>query len=255
MIKNSFSILNGIGEGLEKKLWRNGILTWADFINASDIDFITSQRKSFFDECLSSALRELDNSNAVYFATTIKRRDHWRLFDTFRDEAAYLDIETNGFMPGSGGYVTLVGIYDGHDYKCFIRNVNLTCENLRNEFSRYKYLITFYGAGFDIPFLMRSMPDLRFDIPHFDICFGSRKIGFKGGLKKLEVDLGIERDEAIRNLDGYDAVKLWEHAQRGNTEAMEILKLYNKADTVNLAKIVDFIYNKLRLQTGIEEYL
>jgi uncharacterized protein YprB with RNaseH-like and TPR domain len=255
MIKNTFSILNGIGERLEKKLWKTGILTWADFIHASDINFLSPRKKSFYDSSLSDASNELDNANAEYFAGTIKRREHWRLFDIFKGEAVCLDIETNGFMPGSGGYTTMVGLYNGFDYKCFIKGADLTPENLGKELSTYKYLITFYGAGFDIPFLMRSMPDLKFDIPHFDLCFGSRRLGFRGGLKKLEAELGITRDEAVKGFDGYDAIKLWEHARRGSSEALDLLTTYNKEDTVNLFHIADIVYNKLRAQTGIEDYL
>jgi uncharacterized protein len=255
MIRNTFSILNGIGEKLEKRLWRNGILTWPEFIDASEINFISSNKKSFFNQYLSAAAKELDNANAVYFGTAIKRREHWRLFDIFKDNAVCLDIETNGLMPGSGGYVTVVGMFDGHDYTCFIKDINLSIGNLKKELSGYKYLITFFGTGFDIPYLMRSMPGVKFDIPHFDICFGSKKLGFKGGLKKLEVDLGIERDETVRNFNGFDAVKLWERAQRGSSEAMELLKTYNREDTVNLFKIADITYQGLKSQTGIDEYL
>jgi hypothetical protein len=46
MIRNTFSILNGIGEKLEKRLWRNGILTWPVFINAPDLNFISPNPKN-----------------------------------------------------------------------------------------------------------------------------------------------------------------------------------------------------------------
>ncbi len=255
MIRNTFSILNGIGEKLERKLWSRGILTWDTFINMEDIQFISSSKKAIFDKSLMDASQAITDSDAVYFAHAIKRREHWRLYDIFKEEAACLDIETNGLMPGSGGYVTMVGIYNGLEYTCFIRNQNLTPENVMHEISRYKYLITFYGAGFDIPFLMRAMPGLKFEIPHFDVCFGTRKLGFRGGLKKLESELGIARDETVKGMDGYDAVKLWEHVERGSDDALKMLKLYNKEDTVNLHKIAINIYQQLRLQTGIEQYL
>lgn len=255
MIQNTFSILNGIGEKLEKRLWRNGILTWTDFLHSSGIDFISSEKKAVFDNTLSSAQKELSNANAGYFACTIRRREHWRLFENFRDHAACLDIETNGYMPENRGYATMVGIYNGYDYKCFVKDMNLTSENLRKELSQYKYLITFYGTAFDIPFLMRAMPDLRFEIPHFDICFSAKKLGFRGGFKKLEIDLGIKRDDTVQGMNGYDAVKLWEHFRRGSTEALEVLRVYNREDTVNLFQIADIIYRGLKSRTGIEEYL
>jgi len=255
MIRNTFSILNGIGEKLERKLWGTGILTWDDFMDCSDITCITPHKKVLFDTSLSSARDALEHADAGFFACTVKRRDHWRLFDIFKQDSVCLDIETNGLMPGSGGVVTVVGIYDGFDYKCFVRHKNLTAENIMEEISRYKYLITFYGAVFDIPYLLRAMPGLKFEIPHFDICFGTRRLGFRGGLKRLETELGIARDETVKDMDGYDAVKLWEYAQRGSSDSLELLKLYNKEDTVNLSAIAEIVYQRLRLQTGIEEYL
>ncbi|MBI1810812.1 MAG: ribonuclease H-like domain-containing protein [Nitrospirae bacterium] len=255
MIQNTFSILNGIGVKLERRLWENGILTWKDFLNTPRMNSISSDKKAVFDNSLCSALQELKNSNARYFAGTVKRKEHWRLFDKFKGEAVCLDIETSGLMPDKGGYVTVVGMYDGCDYRCFVIGNGLSPENLNKALSGYKYLITFYGAVFDIPFLFRSMPGLRFDIPHFDICFGSRKLGFQGGLKKLETSMGVERDEAVKGMDGYDAVKLWGAAQNGSSEALDLLKLYNREDTVNLFGIAEVIYQQLRAQTGIEEYL
>ena len=156
------------------------------FLEYPEDEFYKFRQKAVFDNSLCSASQELKNSNARYFAGTVKRKEHWRLFDKFKGEAVCLDIETSGLMPDKGGYVTVVGMYDGCDYKSFVRGNGLSPENLNKALSGYKYLITFYGAVFDIPFLFRSMPGLRFDIPHFDICFGSRKLGFQGGLKNLK---------------------------------------------------------------------
>jgi uncharacterized protein YprB with RNaseH-like and TPR domain len=255
MIQHTFSILQGIGETLERRLWRSGVLTWNDFLRTSDISFIGIQKKNYLDSRLLTAQHQLDRANAIYFADTIKRSEHWRLFDVFKKDAVCLDIETNGFMPESGGYTTLVGIFDGYDYQCLMHGVNLTPDNLSQLLSGYKYLITFYGAVFDIPFLNRSLPQFHISIPHFDLCFGARKLGFKGGLKKLEVEFGIRRDDAVTGIDGYEAVKLWEFARQGSSEALALLKLYNREDTVNLFNMAILLYNKLREQTGIEDYL
>lgn len=255
MIRNTFSILNGIGEKLERHLWREGILTWDDFIESGEINLINRERKTVFDESLSVAAAHLDRRDATFFAKTVKRREHWRFFETFRNEAVCLDIETNGFQPERGGYVTVVGIYDGYDSRALVSGENLNAENLNRELSGYKCLITYYGASFDIPFLLRTLPGVRFDIPHFDLCHAAKRLGINGGLKKLEVLLGIERDEIVKGMDGYDAVKLWELARRGNGEAKRLLMRYNREDTVNLMQIADILYQRLKQSTGIEEYL
>lgn len=254
MIRHTFSLLNGIGEKLERVLWKRGILTWDKFCTCKEIDGISPERKKLYDDQLAQASMELGVGNAEYFARIMKRREHWRLFDAFRDGAVCLDIETNGFQPGQGGYVTVVGLYDGHDWKSFVRGENLTTEGLNHALKGYKCLITFYGAAFDIPFLLRSFPGVRFDIPHFDLCFAARRLELNGGLKKLETLFGIERDEAVKGMSGYDAVKLWEQARKGNAEARELLLTYNREDTMNLLQLADILYQRMRSSTGIEEY-
>ncbi len=255
MIKNTFCILNGIGERLERRLWRQGILTWGDFIERDTIDPISPEKKALFDSTLRDASTELERRNPLYFAKHIKRREHWRLYDVFKGDALCLDIETNGFLPDRGGYVTLIGLYDGYDWRYLMAGENLTAENLKRELSGYKYLITYYGSSFDIPFLQRMFPDVRFEIPHFDLCFAARKLGFKGGLKRLESELGIVRDLSVQGMDGYDAVRLWEFSRRGSKEALDLLITYNREDTINLFEIAESLYSMLRESTGIEEFV
>lgn len=255
MIRNTFCILEGIGEKVEKRIWQEGILTWEDFTNASELFRFSKERKRLFDESLFRHKSELEAGNAGYFSKKLKRREHWRLYESFKKDAVCLDIETNGLQPNSGGYVTVVGLYDGYEYKSLVRGENLSAENIRKELEQYKCLITFYGSVFDIPFLLRSFSGIEFNIPHFDLCFGVKRLGFKGGLKKLEHDLGIERDESVVGLDGYDAVKLWDSARKGSTAALERLIKYNREDTVNLMQIATILYERLKHSTGIEEYL
>lgn len=255
MIENTFCILHGIGEKSEKRIWNEGVLTWNDFRDAGDIPFLSNERKRLYDESLFLFSAELESRNAPFFSSRIKRREHWRLFEIFRDHAVCLDIETNGLQPQNGGYVTVVGLFDGYDYHSLVRGENLTAENLTKAIAGYKCLVTFYGAAFDIPFLLRSFRDVMFDIPHFDLCFAAKKLKIKGGLKKLEQALGIERNESVQGFNGYDAVKLWQLSEQGSTEARELLITYNREDTVNLMTLAAILYKQLRQSTGIEQYL
>jgi uncharacterized protein YprB with RNaseH-like and TPR domain len=255
MIENTFCILHGIGEKSEKRIWNEGVLTWNDFRDTGDIPFLSDERKRLYDESLFLFSAELESRNAPFFSSRIKRREHWRLFEIFSDHAVCLDIETNGLQPQNGGYVTVVGLFDGYDYQCLVRGENLTAENLAKAMAGYKCLITFYGAAFDIPFLLRSFRDVMFDIPHFDLCFAAKQLKIQGGLKKLEQELGIERNESVQGFNGYDAVKLWQLAEQGSTEARELLITYNREDTVNLMTLATILYKQLRQSTGIEQYL
>jgi hypothetical protein len=255
MIQNSFCILDGIGEKKERRLWQEGILTWDDFLDAEKLLTFSDERKRLFDGSLFLFQKELGARNAGYFSQAVKRREQWRLFEMFKNDAVCLDIETSGLQPHSGGYVTVVGLYNGDDYKYFVHGRNLTTDILNKELSKYKCLITFYGAAFDIPFLQRTFRGIEFPMPHFDLCFAAKRLKIQGGLKKIEHDFGIERDESVQGLDGYDAVKLWEQARIGSSQALDRLIQYNREDTVNLMQIAPVLYERLKQSTGIEEYL
>ncbi len=253
MIKNTFSILPGIGEHLEKKLWSYGILCWEDFLERDVIEFINSEQKKRHDIQIETALRHLNLKNADFFYHALKQRDHWRLYSDFKDAAVALDIETDGRPANQGGCITVVGLYDGCEYTPLIKGVNLTKSRLEQELAHYKYLITFYGSVFDLPFL-RQYYNLTIDYPHFDLCFCGRRTGLKGGLKSIEEMLGITRNDAVKKFTGIDAVLLWHEAERGNDAALELLMTYNRCDTEHLFLLADIIFARLVSQTGYASF-
>ncbi|MEJ2323707.1 MAG: ribonuclease H-like domain-containing protein [Nitrospirota bacterium] len=254
MIRNSFCILNGIGQKLERRLWSEGVLTWDDFLVAEAVGFISPGRKRLMDDSLCLHREKLEYRDSSWLGQNIRGCEHWRLHSIFREHSVCLDIETNGYQPGAGGYVTMVGLYDGFDYRCLVRGENLSAETLARALAPYKYLVTFYGSVFDVPYLKRALPGFDLNVPHFDLCFGAKKTGLKGGLKRIEAELGIERVEETRGMDGFDAVILWNEHRRGNPRALELLAKYNREDTVNLWSIADTIYSRLRECTGFDRY-
>ncbi len=256
MIKNTFLILDGIGEKREKRLWREGILSWEDFFCCNEVLDIDRERKRFYDEFLYEATDALNQKDCNFFSKNLKRMEHWRLFSEFINDAVCIDIETNGFTLEKGGYVTIVGLYSVNGYQALIRNENLTLDNLQEVIDNYKYIITFYGSVFDIPFLKKQFPKLQIDhLPHFDLYFAGKRLGIQGGLKKLENLFLIERNEELKGLNGYDAVKLWKAYTKGNSECIERLISYNRADTENLLKLAKIFYEMLRSHVGIEELM
>jgi len=255
MIHHTFSIIGGVGEKTERRFWKEGYLTWADFVGSSRPSFLSPARKRLYDDILLEAGTRLDQRDAAYFSQAMSRGEHWRLFDVLKDEAVCLDIESNGWHAEAGGYPTVVGFYDGSDFRHLVWGRDLTADNLMEALSGYKYLITFYGAVFDIPFLEKTLPGFRLEIPHFDLCFGAKKVGISGGLKRIERDMGIERPADTVGIDGYQAVILWERFRRGDDASLDLLVRYNREDTVNLMGLADTVYERLRASTGIEEYL
>jgi uncharacterized protein YprB with RNaseH-like and TPR domain len=111
-------------------------------------------------------------------------------------------------------------------------------------------LITFFGTGFDVPYLRAKFPGLQFPLAHFDLCFAARRLGWRGGLKRVEQEAGVERELALRGLDGWDAVRLWTQWRRGDDAALELLIAYNAADTENLVPLAVLLYENMAARFG-----
>ena len=166
------------------------------------------------------------------------------MYDRFRDGAAYLDIETDGLSRDS--LVTVVTVHRKNRTSTLIEGIDLDAEALADALDGAKMLVSFNGSCFDVPVLRNSFPEVDFDLPHYDLRFASRKVGYKGGLKPLEIEMGITRDDEIEGVDGAMAVHLWHQWERhGDDDALDILTEYNRADTVNLETIADRIYDLL----------
>ena len=66
-----------------------------------------------------------------------------------------------------------------------------------------------------------------------------------GGLKAVEAELGLKRNEAVEDLTGYDATVLWAKYLRGKKSALEQLIQYNSEDVVHLKAIMEMVYDRL----------
>ncbi len=107
MIQNSFIFLEKITAAKEKKLWQQGILSWDDFLRAKKIQGISAAAKKYYDRRIIEARKQLYLENSGYFASLMPQAEHWRLYDFFREDAVYLDIETDGLSDNCD--VTVVG--------------------------------------------------------------------------------------------------------------------------------------------------
>ena len=244
MLPSTFIFLQGIGESTEKKLWESGILNWESFLQESSIPFISPAGKALYDAILQEANKQWHQGNSRYFAKLLKARDHWRLYPHFRTNTAFLDIETNG-LTAPHGEITLVGIYGRGHMTTLIQGETLSEHRLQEELSSYDLLVTFFGSGFDLPFLKATYPRLHIDQPHLDVCFAARRLGLKGGLKAIEYEIGCHRESSLEGLTGWDAVRLWREWQNGSQASRETLMAYNEADCKNLEPLADLICERM----------
>jgi len=106
--------------------------------------------------------------------------------------------------------------------------------------------VTFKGTSFDLPVLLATIQGLPLDHPHIDLCLLGRQISYCGGLKAIELQLGIQGRADLWGMSGADAGQLWNRWRHSrDEEARERLLAYNEADCVNLQPLADMFYCRM----------
>jgi uncharacterized protein YprB with RNaseH-like and TPR domain len=247
MLRNTFLFLPKVRLATEQKIWSQGVHDWNAFVEAKGIKGFSAERKEQANAKIHEFKNELWNENLNYLAKNIPFSEHWRLYDNFRDEAVFLDIETSGYY----GSITVVGLYDGNETKTFVRGYNLDRSLIERELQKAKMIVTFNGGSFDLPVIERFF-GLRIHKPHIDLRHVCSRIGLSGGLKAIEKARGIKRPEEVEGISGSDAVYLWEQFKATkDTDYLNTLIKYNEEDIVNLKPLADYAVRELWARTFI----
>lgn len=242
MLKSTFLHIPGIGSKTEQRFWESGIHTWEDFTSAcptrlsrSKIDTITA--------CLEESKQHINAGNLRYFSNLLPANQHWRFFPEFRDSTVYLDIETAG-LKMFGFEITTISLYNGKSIFYYVNGQNL--DDFLDEIRKYRVIVTYNGRSFDIPFIENHF-GIRMNQAHIDLRYVLASLGYKGGLKGCEIQLGIDRGD-LRDLDGYFAVLLWyDYLRHENEKALETLLAYNIQDVLSLEHLMVISHN-LKIQ-------
>jgi uncharacterized protein len=244
MLRNTFCHLPRLGPRSEQKLWQQGITTWSDFLAEKRIHRIAPHRKPLFDQALKNAQKAVLLGDSAYF-NILPSVEQWRLWEEFGDEAAFIDIETNYRHD-----ITVLGIADSQGGVWqFVRHHNMDGRKVRELLSNFKLLVTFNGASFDLPIMRRYFQDVLPRVPHIDLRHAAARAGHSGGLKAIEKSLGIARLDAVKNVSGADALRLWTaYRQTGEKRFLELLLEYNAEDIVNLKPLAQAVYDQLQAQ-------
>jgi len=245
MLESTFIHCPGIGPGTERRIWRAGARTWRDFLALRREIPLPPRQSATLPALVEESQKRLEARDFAWFAERIPVKEHWRAWTAFRTRAAFLDIETTGGNDPRA--LTVIGAYDGLRLVQFVRGENL------DEFPEWMadraLIVTFFGTGFDVPFLRRAF---RMELPqlHIDLCHALRRLGHRGGLKRVEQAFGIRRSNETAGLDGWDAVRLWWAWQAGDERAGRKLLAYNAEDVLNLEILLNAAYPMLEARAA-----
>jgi len=241
MLLNTFIHIPTIGIKTERLIWKQGISNWYDFLKNKP-DFMSHEKYLFCCEEIREGISNI--SNPVYFAKKLPKSEHWRLYEAYSALCAYLDIETNS-REDNIVEVTVIGIYDGENYTPFVSGKNL--EEFEAFISKFMLVVTFSGNTFDLPMLQKTFPNVYIPPIQIDLKYVLRKLGIRGGLKKVEELFCIERPPDIKGLNGYHALLLWRQFENNNDEScLNLLIRYNEQDCINLKPLMDACFERLK---------
>jgi uncharacterized protein len=246
MIQNSFIFLEKVKKGIESNLWKQGINNWDSFLSANEIRGFSNSRKVYYNRKILEARKALYNLDSLYFKKILPQSEYYRLYDFFKEETVFLDIETTG-LDSKNNDITLIGLFDGINTKTMVKGINFDYKALKNELQKYKLMVTFNGSCFDVPFINKIYPGLLPNIPNFDVKSVTYKLNLKGGLKEIERKLGIKRNKIIEKFYGGDALTLWRmYRSTGDEYYLKLLVEYNEEDIINLKTIAEYCVEKLK---------
>ena len=161
---------------------------------------------------------------------------YWiNLYKELKQNCLCLDIETCYY----NGPISVIGLYKPQEGEIicqqFIKDKNLTKENLKQAFKGCKLLLTYNGFALDIPKINSEFPNtIPKNIKIFDLYLFAKGLGINTNLKVLETTCGINRLKESSKRRGQTAKQWTQYKKNNNQNALNELLEYNKQDTINL---------------------
>lgn len=243
-LENTFLGAEGVGPTTEQRLWAEGITRWADF----EPGHLGDRRGPHVASHLTEARTRLDTRDVEYFFDRLPDTSHWRVYDNFREDTCFFDIETTG-LDRHRHDVTTISFHRAGTTETLVRGRDLTADRVRDVFADASVLVTYNGGRFDIPFLETTL-DITVQTPHLDVMGLCHQLDIYGGMDGAETALDIDR--SLPDIDGEDAVRLWHDARQGVDGALETLIRYNQEDAKNLRPLLDAVTDRLHDQVFVE---
>jgi uncharacterized protein YprB with RNaseH-like and TPR domain len=250
LLESTFLHAKGVGRTTELKLWEAGASSWELYLEAQDAKWpLSPAQRAMLTETVEESVERMSAEDFAWFAELLPASEHWRAVPAFGHRMAFVDIETNGGMAPED--LTVIGVFDGRRMTHYVQGDNL--DKFPEALADAAVIVTFFGTGFDLPFLRRAFPNLAMPQLHVDLCYMLRRLGYRGGLKSIENQMGIRRSNATTGLSGMDAVRLWQEYRMGRARSLETLLAYNAEDVRNMSELLSEGYRKLARKVWLGE--
>ncbi|NVM01281.1 MAG: ribonuclease H-like domain-containing protein [Candidatus Helarchaeota archaeon] len=219
-----------------------GILTWDNMQENISNPEIPIYNRNLVESYIIGSKRAMENVNIGFFRENFPKKEYWRLYPKLKERTLFLDVETNGLAKELNEITVIGTLYKGK-FKSFINGINL--QDVIPLIEDCFMIVTYNGSLFDIPCIERTLDIEKKNYISLDLRWIFKRLGYSGGLKSIEKQVGINRPDYLKDVNGYTAVLLWRKYQTRSLNALNVLRRYCLEDVKNLVFLLHFAYNRL----------
>lgn len=228
LLEQSLCMMSGISPETEIRLRKQGIVSCRQLVG--EAERIMSKEHA---ERVRNSFAEWEiaqSSNLVDWAIGHLPVGHRvRVLSDNWQDAMFYDIETDGTTCGS--CITCISTLRDGRLQTFLNGRNLEC--FLKEWAQAKILVSFNGKRFDTPMVCKTF-HLTAPPAQIDLMDEAAKYGYRGGLKKIEKDIGFARKSKWCH-GGLDAIRVWHNYQQSQSNKdLDDLVEYNQEDVLSL---------------------